>query len=124
MREYYTRMSLCSSGLLNGAIVAVTIAIGLITASYLHVGSPPQWHEAMPKLAQYCLPDQHDADRVFCGLYSAISSTAIARIERSETRSKFPLFPRISLHSIPATIYGRSSLSMVIGRSRTRLPVA
>ena len=68
MREYYTWMSFRSSGLLNGAIMAVTIAIALITASCLHVASPPQSHEAMPKLAQYCLPDQHDADRVFCGL--------------------------------------------------------
>jgi hypothetical protein len=42
------------------------IALALITAFHLHLASPPPRHESTPKLAQYCMPDEHNADRLFC----------------------------------------------------------
>jgi len=44
------------------------IAAALMTVS--HTGSlpesRPQMHESISKLAQYCVPEHTDADRIFC----------------------------------------------------------
>jgi hypothetical protein len=46
------------------------IVIALITASCLHLASMPNAplhrQQSMPTLAQYCLPDEHNLDRLFC----------------------------------------------------------